>query len=128
MRGASEPAFIDNAITGGKHEVLESLTRSVAQICRSDSNVKSMYIGIASGNNAEQAMRRRYDDYKREEGISEMIALYSSSSEGNTRAIETELEAHFRSHGRNINRTGGGGGRESSGPNYYVYVAIRRWG
>lgn len=87
-----------------------------------------MYIGIASGQDPIGAMRRRYDDYKASEGLNEMIAIYSSSSQGNTRSVEDELVEYFQSHGRSINRTGGGGGRDSSGPNYYVYLAIRRWG
>lgn len=128
MRGARDIQFYDESITGGSRQCLETLRRSVAQYCRSDSNVKAMYIGIASGPDPHSAMRRRYDDYKASEGLNEMIAIYSSSSQDNTRSVEDDLVDFFQSHGRSINRTGGGGGRDSSGPNYYVYLAIRRWG
>ena len=129
MRGASDVKYEDECMTGGRHEVLEALKRSVAAYCRSDSNVKKMYIGIASGNNAEDAMRRRYDDYKKEEGINNMVALYSSTSQDFACRIEQDLVDHIKdNHQRNINRTGGGGGRPSEGPNYYVYLAMRRWG
>ncbi len=128
MRGASEVHYRDECITGGSRQSVEALTRSVAQYCRSDSNVKAMYIGIASGSDAISAMKRRYDSYKSEEGLNEMIAIYASSSQDNTRSIEDNLVSIFQSHGRSINRTGGGGGRDSSGPNFYVYLAIRRWG
>merc|ERR1711907_449984 len=128
MRGAAHIDYEDNCMTGGKHAVLSSLIRSVAAYCREDSNVKKMYIGIASGDDAKAAMKRRYDEYKEDEGLNHMVALYASSSEENTRDVEAALEEYFRKNGRNINRTGGGGGRPSAGPNYYVYLAMRRWG
>lgn len=115
-------------MTGHPSTVEEALRRSIAAYCRDDRNVKKMYIGIASGDDAVSAMRRRYDDYKSDEGINHMVALYKSSSERNTKALETSLEEYFRAHGRSINRTGGGGGRPSAGPNYYLYLAMRRWG
>lgn len=108
--------------------VLEALTRSISAYCRSDSNVKKLYIGIASGSEAIAAMKRRNDNYKIEEGINEMITLYESSSQKNCREVEDKLVSYFESHKRSINRIGGGGGRDSSGPYYYVYLAIRRWG
>lgn len=95
MRGASNVQYIDSSITGGCVESLEYLRRSVAQTCRIDSNVKKMYIGIASGSDPISSMRRRYDDYKEEEGISEMICLYSSSSQDNTRKVEDDLVNFF---------------------------------
>eukprot|EP01042_Synura_sphagnicola_P030633 gene30633-39464_t len=108
MRGARDIQFYDESITGGSRQCLETLRRSVAQYCRSDSNVKAMYIGIASGPDPHSAMRRRYDDYKASEGLNEMIAIYSSSSQDNTRSVEDDLVDFFQSHGRSINRTGGG--------------------
>eukprot|EP00698_Gefionella_okellyi_P018648 TRINITY_DN5617_c0_g1_i1.p1 TRINITY_DN5617_c0_g1~~TRINITY_DN5617_c0_g1_i1.p1 ORF type:complete len:131 (-),score=25.39 TRINITY_DN5617_c0_g1_i1:34-426(-) len=128
MRGAADPQFTSSVITGHPSQILESLHRSVAQYIRAGSNVTKFYIGIASGDDAIRAIRRRYDEYKFDEGISEVIALYSSSSEDYTRAVETDLEQFFRQHQRNINRVGGGGGRTSSGPQYFVYIALRRWG
>jgi hypothetical protein len=115
-------------ITGFPSQVFESLTRSISAYCREDSNVVKLYIGIASGEEPEEAMKRRYDEFKRDEGINHMICLYESSSEDHTRELETYLENYFSEHRRSINRTGGGGGRRSSGPIYYLYIAMRRWG
>ena len=126
---ASTDFDVDAVMTGGKLAVLETLKRRVAGFCRADSNVKKMYIGIASGTDARSAMARRFDDYKREEGINLMIALYASSSQDSTREVEDELVRHFDMvHPRCINRTGGGGGRGSAGPVYFVYLAVRVWG
>ena len=118
----------DDSMTGPKHHVLDALVRSVAQICRADSNVRRFYIGIASGANALDAMDRRYDDYKYEHGINEMIAVYESTSQQNVRDVEAYLTEMFIDRHDNINRTGGGGGGLSSGPYFYVYVAVKRVG
>jgi hypothetical protein len=116
-------------MTGSKYQILEALTRSVAAFCRSDRRVRKLYIGIASGIDAISAMDRRYDAYKSEHGVNEMIALYQSSSEAFCRDVERYLEKYVSERNANIlNRTGGGGGRPSSGPNYYVYLAIKRLG
>ena len=120
--------YIDDSITGWTSQVQESLTRTVAAICRADSNVKKFYIGKASGSNAEEDMRRRYDAYKEDEGINEMRAIYFSNSEKNALAAETYIEDKFKENGKQINRAPGGQGRPGAGPNYYVYVAVRRWG
>ena len=115
--------------TGGRHQVMESLTRAVAAYIRSDgprSSVTRVYIGIASGPDAVSAMKRRYDDYKFDEGINEMVAIYESTSQDFARAVEADLEKIFRE--QLVNRTGGGGGRDSQGPNFYVYLAMRKWG
>lgn len=128
LRGCSEISFDDECLTGGKLQVMEPLIRKVAQYCRGDRNVKKMYIGIASGSDAVAAMKRRYDDYKAEEGLNHMVAIYQSTSQINSREVEGELCEYFQDHGANINRTGGGGGRDSSGPSFYVYLAMRRWG
>eukprot|EP00600_Ochromonadales_sp_CCMP1393_P004712 CAMPEP_0174960350 /NCGR_PEP_ID=MMETSP0004_2-20121128/3658_1 /TAXON_ID=420556 /ORGANISM="Ochromonas sp., Strain CCMP1393" /LENGTH=128 /DNA_ID=CAMNT_0016208719 /DNA_START=78 /DNA_END=464 /DNA_ORIENTATION=+ len=128
MRGANQVLFQNSCITGGKLQVMESLIRTCAQICRDDRNVTKMYIGIGSGETVENAMRRRYDEYKASEGINHMVGIYESSSQDNAREIEDSLCDYFASHGRNINRTGGGGGRDSNGPKFFVYLAVRRWG
>jgi hypothetical protein len=60
MRGASSVSFKSECISGGKKISVEPLKRSIAAYCRSDSNVKKMYIGIASGGDAVNAMQRRY--------------------------------------------------------------------
>lgn len=123
-----EVDYIDDCITGWTSQVQESLTRTVAAICRSDSNVKKFYIGKASGSDAITAMKRRFDDYKIDEGINEMRAIYYSNSQTNCDEAERYVEKKFSENGRQINRTGGGGGRPGAGPNYYLYIAVRRWG
>lgn len=57
-----------------------------------------MYIGISSGDNAIDSMKRRLDDFKQEEGINEFVALYESSSQENTRDIERFLIEKFADH------------------------------
>ena len=128
MRGAREVDFRDDSMTGGRYQVLESLARSVSAICRADSNVRRFYMGIASGSSAISAMERRYDDFKTDEGINEMIAIYRSSSQRNVREIEKHLEDMFTDRVGNINRAPGGAGRPSAQPWHFVYVAVRRWG
>jgi hypothetical protein len=105
---------------------MESCVRTIAQYCRSDRSVTKMYIGIASGENAFVAMQRRYDCYKYEHGINEMISIYTTSSDTFVRQMEAILEQRFREHALNINRRSGGGGRRSEGPYYYVYLALAR--
>ncbi|MBL8306374.1 MAG: hypothetical protein JNM33_06735 [Rubrivivax sp.] len=115
------------SVSGGKFAVLETLTRTVAAVCREDSTVRKLYIGIASGPDASSALKRRFDKYKKDQGINEMILLYESSSQAFCREVERYLETYFSdNHPDIINRTGGGAGRESSQPWHYVYLAVRR--
>lgn len=117
------------SVSGGRHEVLETLRRTVAAICRSDRTVRKFYIGIGSGRSAEEAMKRRRDDFKKENGVNEMICLYASTSQRFCRQVERELELYFRKqHSALINRRGGGGGRASEQPYFYVYLAVSRVG
>jgi hypothetical protein len=128
MRGAADVGYSDKCITGSKNEVKGFLKRSIAQLCRDNSNVTKMYIGIASGEDAITAMHKRYDEYKFDEGLNEMIALYKTSSQDNVCEVEGVMAEFFEKHHCNINRAVGGAGRESAGPNYFLYVGIRRWG
>jgi hypothetical protein len=117
------------SVTGGKYAVLERLTRTVAAVCREDSTVRKLYIGIASGPDSHSALKRRFDKYKQGHGINEMIVLYESSSQDFCRDVERYLEKYFSDHHPNIiNRTGGGGGRGADQPWYFVYLAVKRVG
>ncbi len=117
------------SVSGGKYAVLETLTRTVAAVCREDRNVRKLYIGIASGPNPRAAMKRRFDKFKQGHGINEMILLYESSSQKFCRDVERYLEKYFsENHPNIINRTGGGGGRDSAQPYFYVYLAVKRVG
>jgi len=86
--------------------------------------VNADYIGICSGPNREKAMKRRYDQYKKENGINRMVTVYESNNQEDCRVVEEKLLQHRGINtGTNINRTGGGGGRTSKGPKFQVYIA-----
>lgn len=89
--------------------------------------VKKVYIGIASGDNDRSAMRRRYDEFKREEGINEVIAIYETSDDQDCRDTEKELVDYSKTYmsEKVINRRSGGSGRPSSKLRFYVYLALR---
>ncbi|MEO0820229.1 MAG: hypothetical protein AAF074_07350 [Pseudomonadota bacterium] len=112
--------------TGHASNILPVLIRSVTQICREGRNVSGHYVGIASGVDYWQALTRRVDDYKLDCGVTRVYLLYESSTEQYTRQLETQLESHFSevSPDRSLNRTGGGGGRPSAGPKYFLYLAV----
>lgn len=123
MNGASLIVLDDRVRRGQPVQVLDTLVRSVAQTCSIDSSVKKMYIGQASGQNWCDALKRRNDKYKKEEGINHFVALYESESERNIDAVEGGLITYFDSHKCKINRTTKGGqGRASAQDHYYVYV------
>lgn len=88
-------------------------------------HVEKYYIGIASGGDEVSAIKRRYDDTKKKEGLNEVIAIYETSTQDECRDIETQLIEEFREDKKMINKRGGGGGAPSDGPNYYVYLAVR---
>ena len=119
----------DRFATGGKYQILEKLTRTVAAICRSDRSVRKLYIGIASGPEPKAGLKRRYDKFKQGHGINEMILLYQSSSQAFCRDVEKYLEDYFQANHPNIiNRRAGGGGRVSQQPYHFVYLAVQRVG
>lgn len=118
----------DESVTGHKHEVVSTLKRRIMAYAREDYKVGRIYIGIASGYDYEHALWRRYDYYKQEKRIREMIAIYQSTSQESCRIIEDQLERHIRENHqfRRLNRTGGGGGRNSEQPLHFVYLALQR--
>jgi len=118
----------DTYFTGARNVILPTLRRSVAAICRADRDVMAWYIGIASGPDHWSALTRRIDSYKLSVGINRVYLLYQSGSEANTRRLEADLEREFRerSHLPTLNRVGGGGGRPSGGPLYFLYLGVRR--
>lgn len=107
---------------------MTNLKRKIMAFAREDYKVGRIYIGIASGINYEHALWRRYDEYKQTKRIREMIAVYQSSSQENCRLLEDKLVKHvIENHNlRRLNRTGGGGGRNSEQPLHYVYLALQR--
>lgn len=120
----------DECITGHAHEIPERLRRRLGAFSRADRDVQKIYVGIASGIDYEHALWRRYDYYKHEQGIAEMIAIYRSSSQASCKVVEKLLEKHLaQEYGdRRLNRTGGGGGAPSCQPWHFLYLAVVRLG
>lgn len=112
--------------TGFPNDVLETLRRKIGQYA---SMALGEYIGKTSGDNGgEAAMQSRYDDYKRQNGIQEMILLYESSSENFADQVERNLvEFSMERHANiSLNQRDGGGGRDPNpAKKYYVYAAYR---
>ncbi len=108
-------------------EVMEYLHRSISGYTR---NGKDFYIGMTSGfsikdDDVIRAMKTRYDASKRSKGINRMIAIFKTSSERRCKQVETELIEYYDDYDGLLNERGGGGGRESSKPWKYVYIAIQ---
>ena len=85
------------------------------------------YIGICSGADREKAMKRRMDDFKKENNLNKMVTLYEANNQQTVREVEENLVQHYQQSEKAnscINRTGGGAGRPSKGPKYQVYLAI----
>lgn len=114
-------------ITGGRHDILETLIRTVSSVCRSDRNVRHFYLGIASGTSPQHALARRVDDYKEANDIDEMVLLYKSSSQRFCREVENYLISYYLArHASIINRRAGRAGRPTTQPYSYVYLAVCR--
>jgi hypothetical protein len=128
LHGAATVHFYDVTRSGWPSNQLAGLTRAVAQYVKEGSNVKSFYIGIASGADLLPALKSRYDDVKKGSGISHVYCIYSSKTSKHTTELEAQLLQHFKGQARNINEVAGGGGNTGAGPNFYVYLALRRWG
>ena len=123
-----EVTFEIGAITGGSREIIESLNRSLGGYSGKN---REIYIGIASGKDAFKAMDRRFDKKKWDWKINRMVCIFSSSSQSVCRKVEEKLidaatkrYGRKRDGGRVLNTAGGGGGADSAGPRYFVYVAI----
>ena len=137
---AREPEYeVDISAGDNSRDVLDKLERTVKRLTQDDPTVRQFYIGIASGPDPKFAMQRRYDDKKRAWGITHMIAIYRSRDQPLCRYVEGCLEQFFQ-HVNQVmvtmdgeppdilNGCAGGGGRNSSQPWHYVYVAVERAG
>ncbi len=107
-------------------EVMKHLHRSISAYTRG----KEFYIGMTSGpstreDDVKRAMKTRYDASKKSKGINRMIAIFKTSSEQKCEKVETELIEYYDDYDGLLNERGGGGGRESSKPWKYVYIAIQ---
>ena len=122
-------------------DVLRKLEKTMMTIAREDPLVRSFYVGIASGTDYRQALRRRFDRTKKRWGINLMVAIFETPYQPHVRYAEGCLDRHFRPLHRSVievdpllndaeplNGTGGGGGRNSSQPFHYIYVAVKHLG
>lgn len=89
--------------------------------------VKKFYIGKASGRGCYEALVRRDDRVKQENGLNLMMAIYRSRSRDVIDVVEKRLIDVFSRDKRCLNERSGGGGRPSTAPEYYVYLACRLW-
>ena len=105
-----------------KAKLITSIKRSIGNYIRND---KEFYIGISSGSDREHAMKRRFDKYKKENNLNKMVTLFETDNQDTVRHIEDKLIHHYRENDNCLNRTGGGGGRDSEGPKYQVYIAFK---
>ena len=112
--------------TGHASQVMSTLNRSISAILRQDRQWSGFYIGIASGIDYWRGLTRRVDDYKLQNGVKRMYLLYETSSQPMLRSIERQLEARYAQlrPASILNRTGGGAGRPSSGPKFFLYLAV----
>ncbi len=91
-------------------------------------NGKDFYIGMTSGpstreDDVKRAMGTRYDASKRSKGINRMIAIFKTKSEQKCEQVESDLIEHYQR--KLLNRTGGGGGRDTSQSWKFVYIGIK---
>ena len=122
--GTNIKYITSGVISGHPNQIMSKLKEDLQRYSRGAS---VEYIGIASGDDGESAMRSRYDDNKRKLRINEMRLLYKSSSHDNVQRVESELIDYRDGSGINRNETGGGGGLPPDNPkHYFVYVAYRR--
>lgn len=133
MNGAHEVHFYDASVTGWPKDQFLGLTDKIAQhvserAASGHAVVKKFYIGVASGADMKAALNSRYDTVKADFGISHMYGIYHSSSEAHSRAVEKQLCTYFEDHKLLLNERDGGGGRKGAGPNFYVYLALCKWG
>ena len=98
--------------TGRPETVMPTLRRRVSAFTRHD-RVRVFKIGITA--NPERRFREAYANR-----FHEMRVLYQTTSRRNICAIESDLIEH--NWVVCDNRIGGGGGRSSAGPLYYLYV------
>ncbi len=87
------------------------------------------YIGIASGPDATFAMKRRCqgDEYKIFHGINRMIAVFKTPDQDYCRRTEEYLIEIYRLKypKRCLNRTRGGGGRNTTQRRSFVYLGLQ---
>ena len=69
-------------------------------------------------------MKRRVDGYKKQNNLNKMVALFEADDQEKVRDIEDQLIRYYQCNEKCLNRTGGGGGRDSNQCKYQVYIAL----
>ena len=124
--------YKNSAITGGWRKVVEPLNHALGGYSRGK---KDVYIGIASGADEIEALESRHDSDKVDWAIDRMVCIFRSGSQEACKKLEKKLiddaikrYGKKREGGKLLNRAPGGGGADSEGPKYFVYVAIAEYG
>ena len=112
-------AFIYNfqTYTGAPEQILETLRRSASALTR---DCHEFCVGITS-DGMDGIENRWYNTY-RARNFTDMVPLYTTSSDNFRRTIERELVEFYIHVDYNGNRIGGGGG-PTGPPPCYVYIA-----
>lgn len=113
-------------VTGGWRSSVAHLERSMASFARRGRGIKGFYVGIASGTNQFDGMRKRIDEDKASMAIKRMVCVYESSSRSFVQKLEKELITRFSCYDlRTMNEGLGGEGRLPS-PELmnYLYFAF----
>ena len=101
--------------TGGWSAESSTVKRCISQLTR---NAASCWIGIAS--NGRDGCRARWNSKYKGLGMSNMAAVYTTTSDHFRKALEEELIDYY---GSRLDNMVGGGGGGSGTPPYTVYVA-----
>jgi hypothetical protein len=83
-----------------------------------------IYVGVASGNDYGQALRERFDDYKKYAlGVTKMRAIFETTNREKALNLEKRLIQEIDDHYMKGNRSAGKEGRSSTKPLHWVYIA-----
>jgi hypothetical protein len=107
------------AETGGWRDRLETVRRKISGLTRGGI---PFWVGITSDGMA--GVHRRWDAKYRGLGMTNIAAVYETSSDEFCRRMEEDLVKYYEERADNL-ASGGAGGRSDKKP-YIVYVAYKR--
>jgi len=108
-------------------KLISTIEKKIDKVMKN--KVKFWYIGIASGENSNDALKRRYDSSKAKWGCNFTFSLVKVVS----KEISGELERYFINYLKNQfpkksqNKSSGNEGALSVQPYHYLYLAVRIW-
>lgn len=105
--------------TGGWRDSCETVRRKISALTRGGA---AFWVGITS--DGEEGVHRRWNAKYRGLGMTNIAAVYKTSSDAFCRAMEADLVTFYGDAADNL-AGGGGGGRSDKKP-YIVYVAFQR--